>query len=122
MQGFLDGEPRLGHPETTCERVDHRLVGAREQILQRQLDRSGRLSLARENPGGRDPLPLRRAQRLAGRDQKLSRVRGAQRTATCSGNRPLARSLSIGWYASTMRIVPEAERRTIDCVYAYTSS
>ena len=37
---------------------------------------------------------------------------------TCSGSRPFARSLVISWYASTKRIVPDAERSTIEWVKA----
>lgn len=37
---------------------------------------------------------------------------------TCSGSRPLRRSAPISWYASTKRIVPDAERSTIECVNA----
>ena len=44
------------------------------------------------------------------------RGRGQTERTTCSGRTPWSRSFSISWNASTKRIVPDAERSTMEWV------
>jgi len=70
--------------------------GARRQAVEDLFDVGGRATLARQDARDCNPLPLRFAEGLDRRREELPRLAGAQGSATCSGSRPLALSLSIG--------------------------
>ena len=94
--GLADREPGLRDPEPAREGIHHALVGGGEQAVEDFLRLGGRRALPREYASGGDPLPLHLAEGLDRGGEELPRLGCAQRTNTCSGSRPLARSFSIG--------------------------
>ncbi len=93
---LADRKLGLRHPESACECIHHALVGVGKEAIKDLFDVGGRATLAGQHARGCDPLPLRLAKVLDRCGEELPRLAGAQGSATCSGSRPLALSLSIG--------------------------